>query len=327
VTSTDQRSQRVHDLSQSWTRWLRAQEKSPLTIRNYQRTIRLLVAWLEQHPTPGEGTNAADLGISADDLTDFVQDIRDSLSGRRGAANTTAHHYRNLRSFYSWMRKHHHITIDPMPFVARPKEGKVQRPALTKEEGAKLIRACSGRDFRQRRDLAIIRVLIDTGVRAGGLLGMTYADGFPELDNPGRSDVFLDHDPPLLRFRLKGGDTHFVDISPKTVLALDEYLRARRAHRNGDLANLWVTPYVGLTTSGLQGILDQAATRARIRHIHPHMFRRTMATWGLDGGQDRETVKKRGGWKSDAVMGLYVSESEQRRAWAESQRLRIADQV
>lgn len=309
----------VPDLSQSWTRYLRANDKSQFTIRNYERTLRLLSEWLDEHDVTTDVRE-----IDPDDLTDFIQHVRDTTS-----ANNSAHHYRNVRAFFSWLVDEKTLTRqdDPMADVPRPRETRVKRPAIPLGEADKLLKACSGSGFLNRRDTAIIRVFLDTGVRARGLLGMRYEQDVSPIDNRGQCDVFLDHEPPLVRFRLKGGKQHLVDITPKTVLALDRYLRERSAHRFAHLSGLWLTSYGQISKAGLQGVLDRRAEKAGISHIHPHRFRRTMATWGLDGGQGRETVKRRGGWESDTMVGLYASDSEERRAWAESQRLKVADQV
>ncbi|MEE2044387.1 tyrosine-type recombinase/integrase [Nocardiopsis tropica] len=59
--------------------------------------------------------------------------------------------------------------------------------------------------------------------------------------------------------------------------------------------------------------------------VHPHRFRRSMATWHLDAGGSRDALKARAGWSSDQMINLYVSHSRDRLAWQESRRLGIAD--
>ncbi|GAA1994517.1 hypothetical protein GCM10009799_20800 [Nocardiopsis rhodophaea] len=325
------RKNQLPELARSWERALRAgvatrrqkgKPASPYTIRNYLKTIRLLSAYLDEHELP-----ATVKKIRGEDLADWLADTTDTTS-----PGNAAHHYRNLVAFWAWAVETEKMVApgkNPMLEVHAPHQDRIKRPPLTQEQVAAMLKACSGRSFLDLRDAAIIRILADTGMRLSGLVGMTYDPDFPSIDNDGRNDVFLDHQPPLVRIRIKGGQSHLVDIGRKTEIALDRYVRKRSTLRHAYLPQLWLGrgghPF---GRQGVQMVLKKRAEQAGIKErIHPHRFRRSMATWHLDADGSRDTLKARAGWSSDDMINLYVSESRDRLAWKESQKLGVADRI
>ncbi|XKK40384.1 tyrosine-type recombinase/integrase [Nocardiopsis sp. ARC36] len=315
-------------LGKSWERALRSgaatkkqrKSASPYTIRNYLRTLRLLDARLAN-----VGRSRALREITAEDITGWLDDLTAETS-----SGNALHHYRNLGAFWAWAVHERMVTAgkNPMLEVLMPAANDTPRPPLTQDQVAAMVRTCGGRDrgFDDIRDEAIIRVFADTGMRLGGLVGLTYHPDHPGLDNAGRNDVFLDHDPPLLRLRLKGGTTHFVDVSARTATALDRYLRARSQHPAQHLTALWLGKRGALGRTGVQRTVRVRGEAAGIsERVHAHRFRRSMATWHLDAGGSRDALKARAGWSSDQMINVYVSHSRDRLAWQESRRLGIAD--
>ncbi|MEE2046837.1 site-specific integrase, partial [Nocardiopsis tropica] len=190
-------------LGKSWERALRSgtatkkqrKSASPYTIRNYLRTLRLLDARLAK-----AGRSRALREITAEDITGWL----DNLAAESSSGNAL-HHYRNLGAFWAWVVYEGMVTVgkNPMLEVRMPSPNDTPRPPLSQDQVAAMVKTCGGRDrgFDDIRDEAIIRVFADTGMRLGGLVGLTYHPDHPGLDNAGRNDVFLDHDPPLLRLR------------------------------------------------------------------------------------------------------------------------------
>ena len=99
--------------------------------------------------------------------------------------------------------------------------------ALDGDQLRALFAACKGPDMRDRRDEAIVRLMLETGVRAGEVVAMEHGD------------VHLAGGSVLVR-RGKGGKGRTVPIGPHAGRALDRYLRARRAHRLADTTALWL---------------------------------------------------------------------------------------
>ena len=98
---------------------------------------------------------------------------------------------------------------------------------LTDEQLRLLIKACAGKDLMDRRDEAIVRLMAETGLRAGEVIAMQV------------SDVDLQHGRAIVR-RGKGGKGRPVPFGPQTSRAIDRYLRLRRSHRLAGTPALWL---------------------------------------------------------------------------------------
>lgn len=300
----------IGQLDRSWRRYLRAEGKSETTTRNYLLTLRHFAAWLA---TESLADTVAE--IDADTIQDWLLDVADRTSG-----SNAAFHFRNLKAFYQWLTSRREQTLkrseSPMLDVAEPKTVAPPRPAFTDAEVTALLKVCGGRGFHEVRDAAIIRLFYTTGMRISGMAGLRYAPDVTQLDNPGQSDVFLDHKQPLVRLRLKGGRVHLVPVGPRAVLALDRYLRARSAHPHADDGALWVGPRGGIGPQAVHYMLQRRARQAGITsRVHSHRFRRTLATRLLDEEVDRTYVAQLLGWSDLRNVALYASDTEQQRAW------------
>lgn len=111
-------------------------------------------------------------------------------------------------------------------------------PILTDAELSALLNACTGRGFRQRRDEAIIRLLLDCGLRAFELVGIDVKE--------------LDLDAEAMTVTGTGGRVRMAYYSAKTGRALDRYLRERRGHRYAGDPGLLFSERGGLTTDGVR---------------------------------------------------------------------------
>jgi site-specific recombinase XerC len=119
-------------------------------------------------------------------------------------------------------------------------------PVLTEDQLRRLLKACDGRDFAARRDTAIIRLLIDTGLRRGECAGIMLDD--------------LDLDDQVVTVLGKGRRPRVLAYGRKTALALDRYLRARASHPHTALPNLWVGRNGAMTPSGVfQVVADRGS--------------------------------------------------------------------
>ena len=137
---------------------------------------------------------------------------------------------------------------------------------------AALIRACSGRDFGARRDEAITRLMLETGMRAGEVIGMTQAD------------VDMARGLATIR-RGKGGKGRVVPFGPHTGRTIDRDPRLRRAHRLADSPALWLgVRGKGFAYHGLYDALSRRAAMAGIGEFHPHLLRHTAAQRWLSAG-------------------------------------------
>jgi len=132
---------------------------------------------------------------------------------------------------------------------AKRSSGKVPEklpPVLEDTEIKKLLRVTSGTDFTSRRDHAILRLMIDCGIRRDEVAALRV------------SDINLDAQIIIIA-RRKGGNSGSVPIGVKTCVAIDRYLLARSRRRNANLEVLWLGPRGPLTGDGLLQIVKSRA--------------------------------------------------------------------
>jgi site-specific recombinase XerC len=136
------------------------------------------------------------------------------------SASTALNKHKALQQFFKWLVTEEEIDRSPMDRVRQPKTPKHLIPVLRTEETKRVLDTCRGAaSFAELRDLAIVRVLANTGARLSEVAGLSIRD------------VDLDRD--VVTFRGKGSKDRQVRLGPKTARALSRYLRARAKHRGG----------------------------------------------------------------------------------------------
>lgn len=197
-----------------------------------------------------------------------------------------------LRSFYGWAFDEDEILVNPVAKI-RVDKGEQKAPdVIPPDQLEKLLKACAGSDFPERRDTAIIRLFLATGLRSFELIGLLASD----LDLLNRMAMVRDG---------KGGKSRPVRFDPSTAAALDRYRRSRAKHKAANLPNLWLGKFGALTKDGLGPMLKRRAEQAGIPHVHPHQLRHTFADRWLDAGGSEGDLQKLGGWESPDMMRLY----------------------
>jgi len=190
-----------------------------------------------------------------------------------------------------------------MDRVDKPKVAVEAKPFFTDDELTALLKATRGQDFESRRDHAIIRILIDTGVRVSGLANLRFD---PADDD--KTDVFLAQK--RLRVTLKGGDIWWVPIGRRSAEAIDRYLRARARSRHAGSPWLWIgtrghnVSHFG--DSGIRAMLRRRGREAGVQNAHPHRFRHTFADAWLAAGGDVDSLMNVAGWKSITMPLRYA---------------------
>ena len=182
---------------------------------------------------------------------------------QRTSAASAAVHFRNIRVFFGWLASEgERENPNPMDRVEAPKVTKKAKAFFTEEELARLLKTCSDTTFVDRRDTAIMRVFIDTGLRVSGLAGLRY-----DPDDESANDVFLGQR--RLRIRLKGGDETWVPIGKRSAAALDKYIRARARHSQTSSPWLWLGVQghntARMTDSGIRDMVGAGESRREFR--------------------------------------------------------------
>lgn len=190
-----------------------------------------------------------------------------------GCSNVTIDNIRrNISSFFSWLEEEDYILKSPMRRIHKIKTKTVVKNVITDEGIEKLRDNC-----KEIRDLAMIDLLYSTGIRVGELVNLNIDD----IDLEGRECVVYG----------KGDKERKVYFDAKAKVHLKEYILSR----NDQNSALFVTldsPHDRLKISGVEIRLRQLGRSLELDRIHPHKFRRTMATRAIDKGMPIEQVQR-----------------------------------
>ena len=205
-----------------------------------------------------------------------TEDMRSYLSRYQewnGCSKVTVDNVRrNISSFFSWLEEENYILKSPMRRIHKIKTNQQVKEIITDEDIERLRDSCSC-----KRDLAMIDLLYSTGIRVGELVNLNISD----VDFEARECVVLG----------KGGKERRVYFDAKSKLHLQAYLSSRV----DDNEALFVTldaPHDRLKISGVEIRMRSLGRSNNLTRIHPHKFRRTMATRAIDKGMPIEQVQK-----------------------------------
>lgn len=205
--------------------------------------------------------------------TETIRQYLIDYQSRNGCSNVTIDNVRrNISSFFTWLEEEDYILKSPMRRIHKIKAKQAVKDIITDECIEKLRDACS-----TPRDLAIIDLLYSTGMRVGELVKLNRSDiNFEERE----CIVFG-----------KGGKERKVYFDAKAKIHLQRYLE-QRCDDNEALFTTLDAPYNRLKISGVEIRLRELGKTLGIGRIHPHKFRRTMATRAIDRGMPIEQVQK-----------------------------------
>lgn len=205
-----------------------------------------------------------------------TEDIRTYLSDYQGINNcskaTIDNVRRNISSFFSWLEEEDYILKSPMKRIHKIRTKKVVKEVIS-DEGIEILRdSCT-----HIRDLAMIDLLYSTGIRVGELVNLNISDiNFEE-----RECVVFG----------KGDKERKVYFDAKTKLHLQRYIDSR-TDLNPALFVSLLGAFKRLKISGVEIRLRQLGRSMNLPKIHPHKFRRTMATRAIDKGMPIEQVQR-----------------------------------
>ena len=178
---------------------------------------------------------------------------------------------RIISSFYAWLEDENYIIKSPSRRIHKIRTIKTVKETYSDEELEEMRDACT-----EIRDLALIDFLSSTGVRVGELVKLNTKD----MNVDDRSCVVLG----------KGSKQREVYFDARTKIHLLNYLRTRKDENEALFVSL-LKPYNRLKISGVEIRLRELGEKTNIRKVHPHKFRRTMATKAIDKGMPIEQVQ------------------------------------
>ncbi|MFL2044027.1 site-specific tyrosine recombinase/integron integrase [Weissella hellenica] len=233
--------------------------KSPKTLAYYKNTLaRLLTA-----------TKKPIKQTTTDDLRNYLSDFQSV----NGSSNVTIDNIRRIfSSFFSWLEDEDFIVKSPVRRIHKVKTTKIVKETLSDEDLEKIRETASS-----YRDRAIVEFLASTGVRAGEIVNLNI--NAIKLDD--RSAIVLG----------KGNSEREVYFDARTKIHLERYLKTR-TDKNEALFVSNKIPNNRLTIGTIESIVKKIGEKSSVSHVHPHKFRRTLATRAIDKGMPVEQVQK-----------------------------------
>ena len=207
--------------------------------------------------------------ITTEEIRSYLSNYKEMSTCR----STTIDNIRRvLSSFFSWLEDEDYIIKSPIRRIHRIKTPTTVKEVLTDENLEKLRDECEN-----IRDLSLIELLISTGMRVGELVNLNISN----LNFEDRSCIVLG----------KGNKEREVYFDAKTKLHLKEYI-SKRNDTNDALFVSLREPHQRLSISGIELIVRNLGINTNINKVHPHKFRRTLATMAIDKGMPVEQVQK-----------------------------------
>lgn len=206
--------------------------------------------------------------ITTDDLRNYLNEYQ--LTS--GATKVTVDNIRRiLSSFFSWLEDEDYIVKSPVRRIHKVKVGKTVKETYTDEALEQMRDHCNG-----IRDLALIDLLASTGMRVGELVKLNRKD----IDFQNRECIVTG----------KGDKQRKVYFDARTKIHLSRYLNDRTDDNPALFVSL-LAPYDRLQISGVEIRLRRLGSELNIPKVHPHKFRRTLATMAIDKGMPIEQVQ------------------------------------
>ena len=173
-------------------------------------------------------------------------------------------------------------------------------PVLADDDMRRLLADCSGKDFRDRRDLAIIRLFLDTGMRLEGMASLRCSPRDPEASDVGlRSRV--------ARITAKGCRERSCPSAPKPPGTSTGTSRVHAGHPRAADAWLWLGTKGRLTASGVYQMIKDREAAVGLPDLHPHQLRHAFShDWLANGGSEGDLIRL-AGWKSRAMLTRYAA--------------------
>lgn len=291
-------------LGASWRRSLQAENMAPQTLRIYLEAHHRLGAFLARAELPQRPAQ-----ITREHIERWVIDMYE----QGYAAASVSVFYRGIHRWFAWLCEEEEIAVSPTRKMKPPKVPETYKPVLSEEQVKAILEACQGREFADYRDLALISLLFDTGLRRSEAASI-------RLDG-------LNLDEQFVVVAAKGRRDRVIAFGRQTLRTLDRYLRHRAKQTFQADPHLFIGTQGALTPSGVYQIVCARAAAAGLTGIHPHLFRHTYAHLFLEAGGQESDLMAQAGWRSPQMVRHYGAALREKRARESAKRLSPADRM
>ena len=233
------RESELGQLMRSFDRSLRALNRSDSTRDQYLMSVGQMVDYFDAHGMPTDPAK-----VTREHVETFLAEFAETHKPA-----TVQTRYKCLRLFFTFLLEEREITKHPMANMRPPSIPETPVPVFSMEDLGALLATAEGRDFVNLRDMAILRLFVDSGMRRGELAALT-------LD-----DIDLDND--MAYVVGKGARPRACPLGAKSGQALDRYLRVRAKRPKADVALpwLWLGKKGRLSDSGILQMVRRRAAR------------------------------------------------------------------
>lgn len=247
------------DLLEMFLSAKRVEGCSEKTLRYYETSMRRLFSAVDSHVTH----------MQTDDLRTYLSDYQKQTGCSKGNIDNIR---RIMSSFFTWLEDENYILKSPVRRIHKIRSNKTVKETYTDEALETMRDECGC-----LRDLAMIDLLASTGMRVGELVHLNRED----IDFENRECVVFG----------KGSKERPVYFDARTKIHLKNYLESRTDDNPALFVSL-LSPYNRLEISGVEVRLRKLGRRLGITKVHPHKFRRTLATRAIDKGMPIEQVQQ-----------------------------------
>ncbi len=237
----------------------RIEGRSEKSLNYYRNTINKMMVEIGKHVKQ----------ISTDDLRNYLAEYQEINNSSKVTIDNIR---RILSSFFGWLEDEDYIIKSPVRRIHKVKTGRTVKETYTDEELEKMRDNC-----KEIRDLAIIDLLSSTGMRVGEMVLLNRSD----IDFEERECVVFG----------KGDKERIVYFDARSKMHLKRYLDERKDDNPALFVSLQA-PYNRLKIGGIEARLRNIGKQLGINKVHPHKFRRTLATMAIDKGMPIEQLQQ-----------------------------------